>query len=78
MYKRQDSHWLKQAEILLTSLLWLAANSEGRTITDVVDWVPGLDRPTETSSGTVAPLLVPTSMVTIRRSLPPRAGSIGG
>jgi hypothetical protein len=52
-----DSHWLKQAEILLTSLLWLAANTEKRTITDVVDWVLGLDRPTETSSGTVAPLL---------------------
>ncbi len=52
-----DSHWLKQAEILLTSLLWLAANKEKGTISDVVDWVLGLDRPTEQSSGTVAPLL---------------------
>ena len=52
-----DSHWLKQAEILLTSLMWLAANTEKRTISDVVDWVLGLDRPTETTSGTVAPLL---------------------
>lgn len=52
-----DSHWLKQAEILLTSLLWLAANSEKRTISDVVAWVMALDRPTDTSSGTVAPLL---------------------
>ncbi|MDQ4068388.1 MAG: type IV secretory system conjugative DNA transfer family protein [Actinomycetota bacterium] len=55
--RSSDSHWLKQAEILLTSLLWLAANSEKRTISDVVDWVLGLDRPTDDSSGTVGPLL---------------------
>ncbi len=55
--RKGDSHWMKQAEILLTSLLWLAANSEKRTISDVVDWVMAVDRPTETSSGTVAPLL---------------------
>lgn len=55
--RSSDSHWLKQAEILLTSLLWLAANSENRTISDVVDWVLALDRPADGSSGTVAPLL---------------------
>ena len=55
--RSSDSHWLKQAEILLTSLLWLAANSEKRTISDVVDWVLALDRPADGSSGTVAPLL---------------------
>ena len=52
-----DSHWLKQAEILLTSLLWLAANTEKLTISHVVNWVLEFDRPTETSSGMVAPLL---------------------
>lgn len=55
--RSSDSHWLKQAEILLTSLLCLAANSEKPTISDVVDWVLGLDRPTDESSGTVGPLL---------------------
>ena len=55
--RSSDSHWLKQAEILLTSLLWLAANSEKRTMSDVVDWVLALDRPVDGSSGTVAPLL---------------------
>ena len=52
-----DSHWLKQAEILLTGLLWLAANTKDRTIADVVQWVLRFDRPTDTSSGTVSPLL---------------------
>ncbi len=54
--RRGDSHWLKQAEILLTCLLWLAANTEKCTISNVVNWVLEVDRPRETSSGTVAPL----------------------
>lgn len=52
-----SAYWRNQAEILLAGLLWLAANTEGRTIADVVDWVLGQDRPTDQASGTVAPLV---------------------
>jgi type IV secretion system protein VirD4 len=52
-----SAYWLNQAEILLAGLLWLAANTAGRTIADVVDWILGQDRPTDQTSGTVAPLV---------------------
>jgi len=52
-----STYWLKQAEILLAALQWLAANVKELTMSDVVDWVLGQDRPTETQTGTVAPLL---------------------
>ncbi|MGH9281697.1 MAG: type IV secretory system conjugative DNA transfer family protein [Acidimicrobiales bacterium] len=52
-----SAYWRNQAEILLAGLLWLAANTNDRTIADVVDWVLGQDRPTDQASGTVAPLV---------------------
>ncbi|HEV8625250.1 MAG TPA: type IV secretory system conjugative DNA transfer family protein, partial [Acidimicrobiia bacterium] len=52
-----SAYWRNQAEILLAGLLWLAANTNGRTIADVVDWILGQDRPTDQASGTVAPLV---------------------
>lgn len=38
-------------------MLWTAANTPGRTMTDVVGWVLTLDRPGEGTGGTLAPLV---------------------
>ncbi len=49
-------HWRKQAEILLSGLLAVAAGSN-KTMHDVATWVASEDRPTEKKIGEVAPLL---------------------
>jgi type IV secretion system protein VirD4 len=52
-----SSYWLKQAEILLSGILWLAATAPGRSMGDVVAWVMAQDQPREGNGGTIAPLL---------------------
>ena len=49
--------WFTQVEILLASLLWVAANSKGTGMPDVCEWVMTQDRPTEDADGEVAPRL---------------------
>lgn len=49
--------WFTQVEILLASLLWVAANSKGAGMPDVCEWVMTQDRPTEEADGEVAPRL---------------------
>jgi type IV secretion system protein VirD4 len=41
----QDAFWRGQAEQLLAGMLWTAANTNGRSMADVVKWVLDLDRP---------------------------------
>jgi type IV secretion system protein VirD4 len=52
-----DRFWRGQAEQLLAGMLWTAANTPGRSMTDVVGWVLSLDRPSDASGGTLAPLV---------------------
>lgn len=52
-----DRFWRGQAEQLIASLLWTAANTEGHSMANVVKWVMELDRPAGDSGGTVAPLV---------------------
>jgi Type IV secretory system Conjugative DNA transfer len=49
-------HWRKQAEILLSGLLAVAAGSN-KTMHDVATWVAAEDRPTDKRAGEVAPLV---------------------
>lgn len=49
--------WNTQAESLVTALMLIAANTEGRTISDVVHWVVTRDMPTERDQGELAPLI---------------------
>lgn len=52
-----DRFWRGQAEQLLAGMLWTAANTPGRSMTDVVGWVLSLDRPSDDGGGTLAPLV---------------------
>ena len=52
-----EAFWRGQAEQLLAGMLWTAANTEGRTMRDVVKWVLDLDRPGDTGGGQLAPLV---------------------
>lgn len=52
-----DRFWRGQAEQLLAAMLWTAANTPGRSMSDVVGWVLTLDRPGEGTGGTLAPLV---------------------
>ena len=51
-----DKFWRGQSEQLLAGMLWIAANTKGHAMRQVVDWVTTLDRPTGDSNGTLAPL----------------------
>ncbi len=48
--------WSDQAETLLSSLLWLAANTD-HTVADVAQWVSAFDHPKDNEPGVVAGLL---------------------
>jgi type IV secretion system protein VirD4 len=52
-----DAFWTSQCEILLFALLFVAANTEGRSMRHVVDWVLTQDKPGETGRGDLEPLL---------------------
>lgn len=49
-------HWRKQAEILLSALMVVAANSD-KTMADIARWITAQDMPTEKSPGEVAALI---------------------
>jgi type IV secretion system protein VirD4 len=53
----QDAFWRGQAEQLLAGMLWTAANTNGRSMSDVVKWVLDLDRPGDAGGGQLAPLV---------------------
>ena len=50
-------HLARQAEILLAGLMAVAANTPGRTMVDVANWISAQDMPTDDDTGDVAPLL---------------------
>jgi type IV secretion system protein VirD4 len=52
-----DAFWTSQCEILLFALLFTAANTEGRSMRHVVDWVLTQDKPGEVGRGDLEPLL---------------------
>ena len=52
-----DAFWTSQCEILLFALLYTAANTEGRSMRHVVDWVLTQDKPGELGRGDLEPLL---------------------
>lgn len=53
----EDAFWTSQCEILLFALLFVAANTEKRTMRDVVDWVLTQDKPGEHGRGDIEPLI---------------------
>jgi type IV secretion system protein VirD4 len=52
-----NDFWLDMAESLLAALLVIAANAEGLTFSDVVNWIVATDTPTEGAVGQVQPLI---------------------
>lgn len=52
-----EAFWRGQAEQLLAGMLWTAANTPGHAMAHVVKWVLDLDRPGDTTGGTLAPLI---------------------
>ena len=52
-----DRFWRGQAEQLLAAMLWVAANTPGHTMRNVVRWVVELDRPDGENVGTLSPLV---------------------
>lgn len=52
-----DAFWTSQCEILLFALLFVAANTEERSMRHVVDWVLTQDKPGELGRGDLEPLL---------------------
>ncbi|HVM52035.1 MAG TPA: type IV secretory system conjugative DNA transfer family protein [Acidimicrobiales bacterium] len=52
-----DAFWTSQCEILLFALLFTAANTPGRSMRHVVDWVLTQDKPGELGRGDLEPLL---------------------
>jgi type IV secretion system protein VirD4 len=52
--QRDGDHWLTQAEMLLSNLMWLAANTAGTTMEDVDMWV---SNHAEHKDKTITPLL---------------------
>lgn len=55
--RAEDDHWLQQAEILLSALLWIAANVKGKTMADIVNWSMVEDKPTPERAGTLPPII---------------------
>jgi type IV secretion system protein VirD4 len=52
-----DAFWTSQCQILLFALLYTAANTPGRSMRHVVDWVLTQDKPGELGRGDLEPLL---------------------
>lgn len=53
-----EAFWRGQAEQLIAGMLWIAGNTNGRSMLDVVKWVLDLDRPGDSASGgRLAPLV---------------------
>ncbi len=52
-----DRFWRGQAEQLLAAMLWVAANTEGHSMRNVVRWVVEMDRPDGENTGTLSPLV---------------------
>jgi type IV secretion system protein VirD4 len=52
-----DAFWTSQCEILLFALLYVAANTEGRSMRHVVDWVLTQDKPGDLGRGDLEPIL---------------------
>ncbi len=52
-----DRFWRGQAEQLLAAMLWVAANTDGHSMRNVVRWVVEMDRPDDDNPGTLAPLV---------------------
>ncbi|MGH9031390.1 MAG: type IV secretory system conjugative DNA transfer family protein [Acidimicrobiia bacterium] len=52
-----DAFWTSQCEILLFALLFVAANTDARSMRHVVDWVLTQDKPGEQGRGDLEPLL---------------------
>jgi type IV secretion system protein VirD4 len=52
-----DAFWTSQCQILLFALLFVAANTEGRSMRHVVDWVLTQDKPGDLGRGDLEPLL---------------------
>lgn len=53
----QGEFWSQMAESLLAGLMCVAANTDGRTFSDVVRWIVATDMPTDSAPGEVAPIL---------------------
>ena len=52
-----DRFWRGQAEQLIAAMLWVAANTEGHSMRNVVRWVVEMDRPDGDNTGTLSPLV---------------------
>lgn len=52
-----DRFWRGQAEQLIAAMLWIAANTAGQSMRNVVRWVLELDRPAADRAGTLSPLV---------------------
>lgn len=52
-----DRFWRGQAEQLIAAMLWVAANTEGHSMRNVVRWVVEMDRPDGENTGTLSPLV---------------------
>ncbi|CAN5645679.1 hypothetical protein BH10ACT3_BH10ACT3_00230 [soil metagenome] len=52
-----DRFWRGQAEQLIAAMLWVAANTEGYSMRNVVRWVVEMDRPDGENTGTLSPLV---------------------
>lgn len=52
-----DRFWRGQAEQLIAAMLWVAANTKGHSMRNVVRWVVEMDRPDGEDTGTLSPLV---------------------
>jgi type IV secretion system protein VirD4 len=52
-----DQFWRGQAQQLIAGMLWVAANTPGHMMANVVQWVTRLDKPDDTGPGTLSPLV---------------------
>jgi len=52
-----DRFWRGQAEQLIAAMLWVAANTKGHSMRNVVRWVVEMDRPDGENTGTLSPLV---------------------
>ena len=52
-----DRFWRGQSEQLIAAMLWVAANTKGHSMRNVVRWVVELDRPDGDNTGTLSPLV---------------------
>lgn len=52
-----DRFWRGQAEQLIAAMLWVAANTKGHSMRNVVRWVVEMDRPDGENTGALSPLV---------------------